>query len=215
MPNIKTHILVAEKLNELYGYDSDKFIIGNILPDMFTTDHYKSHFNSSFTKYDYNRLLNRYKKYFDEKNPFLIGYLSHILLDDYFNEHFTKKIIFKDNVPIGINSCICPIMGDARKIFEMKHDDLDNYDEKLINTYDFKKIEDFSVIDEIPSIPENKYSKEKIVDALEKHNRQIDEFKDENRDYNFIIYSEDEIDYLLDKSVSHVDKKIKSLLLKK
>ena len=214
MPSIKTHIFIAEKLNEKYNLEHDKFILGNVLPDKYSTSHFESHFNKSFREYDYKKLITKYKECFDKKDPIFIGYLTHLILDDYINVNFRKKFIYEGEEPIGISIPLGKMYIDIKEIFDLKHDDLNVYDQKLLDTFNFKEFNDFGILDSLPFIEENKASKEKLKNFFEDFNSKINLHND-NSNYEYIIYSEEEIDYLMESSIDHIDKKVKQLLLKK
>lgn len=101
MPNWKTHLEVANRLNKklnFSGYDLELFLIGNILPDINNGHIVKDvsiHIKHKITHFDgedfntYKRFGNIYNIY---ESPLYLGYYTHLYTDYYFNNNFYSKL---------------------------------------------------------------------------------------------------------------------------
>lgn len=101
MPNWKTHLEVAKRLNSKLNLKDNEyieFLFGNILPDInnayIVTDisnkisHNITHFNKDNYK-GYSNFYNEYKDYMD--NKIVLGYYTHLYTDYIFNNDFYSK----------------------------------------------------------------------------------------------------------------------------
>lgn len=81
----------AKRINEELKMDEDQIILGAVAPDVCAIERNKelSHFGDAYEKADYVKFLIKYKK--NLNNPFVMGYLTHIYLDQYFYNEFMAK----------------------------------------------------------------------------------------------------------------------------
>lgn len=125
MPSWGLHIYIAECVsNKLKNkIDKNSFLFGNVLPDIYSGwiikdasqsyDYDFSHYASKVVLNGSNYKLSCYEKFIEEqkqnlKNPIILGYLSHLIADHFFNKyafsnHYIKnsngqveKIVLKD-----------------------------------------------------------------------------------------------------------------------
>ena len=141
MPSHKIHIYIEEKLNEKLKLDEDLFKLGNVLPDLVNGKHSVAHFKVSKSEYDFNTFIDKYRKELDKKNPIVVGYLTHLLADEFYNRYVREKyfVYGEDKYPCGINKNGKIINMDRKKIFDIKHKDLENYDIYLLKHHKFKE----------------------------------------------------------------------------
>lgn len=102
MPGYVIHMAVASKIVENKGITDEKyiraFLVGNIIPDAMDRNNKKeSHFWDELTYANLNRIpnlddfLSKYKSKLND--PFVLGYYTHLMLDnlfvnEYWKEHF-------------------------------------------------------------------------------------------------------------------------------
>ena len=98
MPSWGVHIAIANKLNKKLKLGND-FIIGNVLPDAtngvivsgisnvikHSVTHYNFEGENKPPKNDVNKFMEVYKDKLN--NPLILGYLVHIMTDNYFNKY--------------------------------------------------------------------------------------------------------------------------------
>ena len=101
MPNWKTHLEVAKRLNnklKLKDNEYIEFLFGNILPDINNAfivsdisnkiSHNITHFNKDTYK-GYSDFYDEYKDYMN--NKVVLGYYTHLYTDYIFNNDFSTK----------------------------------------------------------------------------------------------------------------------------
>lgn len=95
MPSSTIHICVALKIARKKKLKNE-FIIGNIAPDSWRNNNEisrkKSHFSNR--NEDYIAFFKKYKK--NINNPFVLGYLTHLMTDFYYR-NYTNDIIYNIN----------------------------------------------------------------------------------------------------------------------
>lgn len=159
MPTAAVHISVSKIINESLKKDEKLFILGNIVPDCFRNAKYfgsrkLSHFSND---YDLNNIMARnenYIKFFDVykdklDDPFVLGYLTHLITDTYWRDNMATKyekiingkraLLKKDNTyytnQIDMNKYLYQNEGEfvefLVKLFKIKR--IDNIDEKTFN----------------------------------------------------------------------------------
>lgn len=111
MPGWITHIDVATKLSQKLVLDKDKFLIGNVMPDAekWVVNDFSvfvpwsiSHFGQMKKIDKFNISLPNIENYislYKDKldNPIVLGYLSHLLTDYYYNkETYTHHLLVDD-----------------------------------------------------------------------------------------------------------------------
>ena len=111
MPGWIVHIDIATKLSKKLKVDKDKFVIGNVMPDAekWVVNDFSvfvpgdiSHFaqvekigNFSLRLPNIKNYISLYKNKLN--NPIVLGYLSHLLTDYYFNkETYTHHLLVDD-----------------------------------------------------------------------------------------------------------------------
>ncbi len=190
MPSWGIHLACANNIaNSLNIFDIDSFLIGNFMPDAeryvvndlsVFVPYNKSHYISKFkingyyeNLPDYNKFIGRYKNSLN--NEVILGYLTHLLTDYYFN-----NLVFTNNTIKDSNGKIVKIKlkknnvidgnGESRRI--LKQQDFAYFDRYILNNYNFKlpKYSDEMLL-KIHAFNEINYTKndiEKIINYLKK-----------------------------------------------
>ena len=93
MPSAIIHASVAKKINKVLKLDEELFILGNIAPDCWRNgknfgSRALSHFlPDNAVDEDYHLFYNKYKNNLND--PFVIGYLVHLMTDFYWRHNVT------------------------------------------------------------------------------------------------------------------------------
>jgi hypothetical protein len=197
MPNWKTHLELAKKVNDFLQYDDlsfDAFLFGSILPDInnsYVVTNIKEKISHSITHFKdennktYVNFGNKYKKEIESKNPLFLGYFFHLYLDYSFNNYFyTKK---RDNLKIDEHNIVREIKQHDFKLFNnnfiSNHLKINNIDELL---------------KEIRNIEEVSIKKEDIIEVIK--------FLDKHELYNgeYKVFTPGELNCLLESAVNNV-----------
>ena len=149
MPSWSVHLAIAKKANTKLKLNEDLFLYGNLIPDVdkgTKITRYEAHYYNENLPFptvpqekmiDINKFLNVYKDALN--NPLILGYYSHLLTDQYYNEkiYTTKWIQDENNNIIGIkfNNKILKIgKEDTKKLKrKYKHKDFELYGKYLFN----------------------------------------------------------------------------------
>ena len=196
MPNWKTHLELAKKVNNYLQYDDlsfNIFLFGSILPDInnsFVVTSIKEKISHSITHFKdennktYVNFGNKYKKEIDSRNPLFLGYFFHLYLDYSFNNYFyTKK---RNNLNIE----------EHNKVREIKQHDFKLFNNNFISNQ--IKIDDIDkLLQEIKNIKEISITKEDIFEVINFLNKQ--EFY--NGEYK--VFTPDELNCLFDSAVKN------------
>lgn len=153
MPSWSIHLKIAKELNKKLNLDKDLFFYGNLIPDvdyLSPINRFEAHYYDVNLFYpnvlkenmiDINKFLTDYKDKLS--NPLILGYLTHLLTDLYYNGIIYSKcwVQDKDSNIIGIkfkNNKIKKIDIEDKNNFKRKykHKDLELYGKYL-----FKGIE--------------------------------------------------------------------------
>lgn len=136
MPAHKTHLAIALEVNKSLNLNNDLIMLGSVLPDLTVGhNHRRSHCRNS--QNGLRGLAN--PKVFVEKyredlgNPLMIGYLIHLLTDEFFNKYlYEHYYIYDNNNNIGLNLNGNIKYMDNTTIRRMKHRDFKLYDKYLL-----------------------------------------------------------------------------------
>lgn len=206
MPSHKIHIAIGVKLNQKLNFNKDLFYIGCILPDLDTVSHSVAHFKNSHRKYDTNRFID---KYYDKNDPIILGYLVHILTDEYYNKFVREnKFTFDENNKLnGIKLKDKIFYGTPNEVTLKKQDGFYEYDKYLINN-DFMPTINYIDLDKLTYIKECNYDKNDIFKYIDTYN---DWIKEKNLIENYDIFSFDELDKLFYDCYYYIDDFIEKL----
>ncbi|MEG0022209.1 MAG: hypothetical protein RSB77_05075 [Bacilli bacterium] len=163
MPSGSIHICIANKVYNEIKTDYEPYIIGAIAPDCWRhsklhNDKMLSHFsypckvnNINIRLEDYKTFIFKYKNYL--KDPFVIGYLVHLMTDNYWK----TKVISRYNFIIDNKICVKKLDGtyfkgtieEVEKFIHKNNKILTVY---LTNKYQLKRLIPYqinSIIEEI------------------------------------------------------------------
>lgn len=219
MPNWGEHLLIANKLLKKIKVDENLFLFGNILPDVQDgylvkgisniIPHRISHYSlydkyvSEKHKYGYENFYEKYKDKLD--NPMIIGYLSHLMADYYWNNMFYEhKCIKENNEVVGykkLNGDIIrkqkdELRKDKQKEFEIFHYYIySNYDIKLPQ-YNENIVQNTNLIDVINI---NNDDVKKVINYIEET-----KLNSKNQNQETQIFTKEELELHIDKTVEFI-----------
>lgn len=150
MPSWSIHLAIAKEVNKILKLDKDLFYFGNLIPDVdwgTSINRYQAHFYNDKKRYqkckseimiDIEAFIKCYKN--DLKNDLILGYLSHLLADSFYNEFVYTNAWVQDNNDnvVGIkfnNGKIKKIDINDKKREKRKYK---HYDLELYGKYLFK-----------------------------------------------------------------------------
>ena len=205
MPNWKTHIEIAKRINNKLRFTNnelEEFMIGNILADInngFIVNNISSIHSHDYTHYEEDNgisYINFYNKYKDKlKEPIVLGYYIHLYTDYLWNNNFYTKI--KNNAKFNEYT--------AEQLKRMKHNDFKLYNNLFSNNTIF--------IYDIDNI----VKKSKMINKISINSNDINEvinFLNKKTVYksNFKIYTIDELNYLMEDTINLIIKQIEICL---
>ncbi len=194
MPNWKTHLEIAKKINLKLNYkekDLELFMLGNILPDI--NNGYGVKDVSVILSHDYTHYkgddfytYGNFSKYYDVKsNPLLYGYYIHLYSDFMFNNNFYSNL--RDDVKNLSKDELRKLKQSDFKIYNNKY-----INNKLtINNYDL-------LVDTANKVDHVSITKDDLIKTVNYINNQS------TYDDNYKYYNENELDLLLDKVVNDI-----------
>lgn len=216
MPSHKIHIKIAQDVNKKLKIDKNLLMIGSILPDLYEdkSNHSFSHFKTNPRNHQfYNKkvFLNKY----NINNPVMLGYLVHILTDEFYNSYVKNNYFVIENGKLaGIKKIDGEIYYDEpNEITYIKQVEFDKYDKCLMTTREFYLFDDFNILDKIPKIDECDYSKDYILEYMKNFNKEVVDYKNNsNIDIKYEILSKEELDKLYNDCVQYISIYIDNLL---
>ena len=196
MPSWPIHLKIATKINK-----DDNFLLGNVLPDIysgFIVENVSKNVDSKITHFREGKKINiecfleKYKDKLDDK--LVLGYLTHLLADEHYNEYVIRKYPHKDGCTIINNE-----MVQKKDLIKMKHHDLKIYDNKILKemkfNIDFKNIKNTLNINDADLIKTIDY-----INSLKPY--------DDTEDYE--LFSEKELDMLYESCLKEIREYLKS-----
>ena len=224
MPGYVIHMAVASSILGEKGITNSSFqnafLLGNIIPDAMARDAKReSHFWDDDTYKDFNRIpnidnfLEKYKDILD--NPFVLGYYTHLLLDnlfvkEYWSEHFElldenyteendyQKVKY---ISLSKDGRIYP-----RELFfsdDMYYGDYDRIYPYIFDRYPFVKINSIEQTDLIVDEIRKNYNEKCLVDMINKANNLYDT-KENLARKQLKVFELEHIYALMDKVISDV-----------
>lgn len=107
MPSWGIHLKIANLLSEKFlNINKNQFMIANLLPDVnngYVIKEISRKVNHDVTHYEKFKNLKNYEAFYNThkkelKNPIVIGYLTHLMTDFYFNDLTYAKKGMHDNL---------------------------------------------------------------------------------------------------------------------
>lgn len=227
MPSWAIHLNIAKELSKNMAEETkESFILGNILPDVnvgylinpiskqipYTITHYgrwKKLEKDTRELPDYEEFIKEYKK--DLKNPIVLGYLSHLMTDYYWNYHtFVKKGIYENGKLVGVYGDKNFILGDSEVIRKTKVSDFNVfsrylYENGIVDIPNFNnKLAD--LVEPIKEI----HIEEQDLQGVNKYFEEIPEkIKEENQEYK--VYSFKELEESSKENIAFIQKTFENL----
>ena len=212
----------------------DAFFIANVLPDIYSSwiikdaskvlDYDITHYSNQYIINDKVYTLPDYEKFIKENvnmknDTIFLGYLSHLIADYYFNNYaFKNHYINKGEQIVGIiDSNKKEINCDKEYARESKQGDFNYLSNIIINKINFKEvivndkiIEDSLKIKNIDIKEEDLYKVEKYLNNLfsKENNKYI-----EDLDYNYKMFSKEELEMLVNDCINFILEKFKEYFL--
>lgn len=225
MPYWGMHLAVAKKINQKLKMQENEFLLGNIMPDINNgyaikdiskiIPHRRTHYatKKKFEKGrqivpDYNKFYNQNKENMD--NPLVAGYLTHLLVDYYWNHKvYIEKGIYDNNHKLkGIKSNSGKIIeGNYKEIGKIKANDYKKfthyiYKKNLIDIpkYDEKFSTNSNIIN---TVKISKEDSKKVFKCLYAGGNSESK-KEEQTNNTYMIFSQDELMKELDNCADFV-----------
>ena len=232
MPCWGIHLHIANEVNKKLNLDKNEFLIGNVLPDIYSGWIIKG--ASKIEKYEVSHsgrrttlnkkiyTLPKIEKFEEEnkslfkENELLLGYFSHILTDYFFNRYTFLNYYVKDEKSKTIGCYLKNgefLSADVEEVKAIKHSDF--------SVYSNRKLQNFTEIE--LQITEDLIEKSKQIklmeifeDDLEKTVEYLNEMilkkKEKTRNSKFIdykIFTEEKLQELTKDCIEFVYNKIK------
>ncbi len=213
MPSWTMHIVTANMLNEELNVEKNSFLIGNVIPDAqrWVVDNLSYYVEYDISHYGHrqfvngmnvilpnvNKFVENYKYKLD--NPLILGYLTHLLTDYYWNNLTYSKHWFSvdSSKPMGtILKTGERFLCDEDTMRIQKQDDFANFCKYLLSKYDIqmpsfsdKIIDNLSDMKEILATKDDVY---KIINHLDMLKKSKGEFIKPQRYNTFKLFEKQE-----------------------
>ena len=219
MPSWYTHVVTANEILKSINVKKDEFLIANLMPDAkpYVVDNFS--FNIPYTISHYNeytcvdgvyellpnadKFIEKHKNEFD--NPVVLGYLTHLLTDKFWNNIFFENFNVRnqDDEYIGIR-----LNNGKIKICDREtRNNIKRNDFKMFQNY-LKKTRNYYIPKYTPlmleyarniiEVPYQKEDLEKIIYYLKLNNSC---FEDVNE---YKVFSEEEMKKYYDESITYI-----------
>ena len=210
MPAWPIHLALANKLKP----NNQSFLLGNILPDILdghlitpshTIDKNQSHFRinkkitpSLFIQENKDKL----------NNPLILGYLTHLLTDEFYNKYISKNHLIKKDNQIYVILNNQELMPKTKETLNIKWQELQKYSEKL-NINQTPLTFDENTLNLLKDLP-FKYTKEDITKTIKTINKIIKNPTSTNISYR--LFTEKELDKLYENCYIYLKDCLNNLL---
>ena len=172
MPTWNVHLAVAKKIaKELDIKEKDIFMLANLFPDYDKVSKEITHYlttkiNRKENLPNLDRFTNKYKDKFT--NPVILGYLTHLLTDYYFNKiTYNEHYIYNDNeelIGMKLKNGKEKYAKDVKNLTKIKHSDFKLFGEYLAkNRYISIPKYDSKILDYKKDLKEVDISEEEII----------------------------------------------------
>lgn len=226
MPSVIIHRCVSKRILEktnLFTNELDKYLydIGTLTPDSWRNT--KRFMNSLLPKKEkrkyshfsnddefienYNLFYNKYKIYLNEKNPFMVGYLVHLITDNFWRYDIFYKSFYPNGSIKMIDNTI--MNADKNEKKDLLNKETKKVSKDLSNYYGLNLLRNITS-DEINSLPlMDEIEYDGINESINFNNMEI-EFED-NSDYQLQIFSKDDFikgvercsNYIIDRLIEY------------
>lgn len=233
MPSWSVHLAIAKKVNKTLNLNEDLFLYGNLIPDVdkgTKITRYEAHYYNENLPFptcpqekmiDINKFLNIYKKHLN--NPLILGYYSHLLTDQFYNEKvYTSKWVQDDNnniIGIRFNNKILKIDIDDKKRLKRKykHRDFELYGKYLFNDGYISIPKNINLVKENAVYLKDKFLTDELIDY--RFNYLKNNFAKFNKlslseklfMHNYKIFTKKELDTIMEECIEMVINKIREV----
>ena len=194
MPNWKTHLEIAKRINNKLKYsgsDLELFMLGNILPDInngYVVKDISIIYSHDYTHYkgDDFYIYKNFNKYYDVKsNPLLYGYYIHLYSDFMFNNNYYSNL--DDSIKMLSRDEQRTLKQSDFKVFNNKF--INN--KLIINDYDL-------VVDTANKVDHISVNRDDLIKTINFINNQ----SIYNNSYKY--YDDNKLDLLLEETVNNI-----------
>ena len=208
----KMHLVIIKRVNDVLNRNLDKLMLGVSLPNLSNYDHNVSHFRKDSCLSDIDLFVSKYKDKLED--DIMLGYLIHLLIDNFFKEFFNDNIITYDDNGKANGYIFNGIKRESNfdSIKDMIKQDYKSYseyllDKKMVNKYSSDEcVKDYKTFLECSVDSNHLY--EHIISSnmdVDKHKNVFKLFKR----YKFRVLPRDMYDDLMNRSVLYVLEQIK------
>lgn len=234
MPSWPVHLVIAKKVNAKLKLNEDLFLYGNLIPDVdkgTKITRYEAHYYNENLPFptvpqekmiNINKFINVYKDALN--NPLILGYYSHLLTGQFYNEkiYTTKWIQDENNNIIGIkfNNRILKIgKEDTKKLKrKYKHKDFELYGKYLFNDGYVFIPKNKELIKENSKYLKNNFLTDKLIDH--RFNYLNNEFTKFNKlslyekifKHKYCLFTKNELDIIMNECIEMIITKIKEMM---
>ena len=233
MPSWSVHLAIAKKVNKTLNLNEDLFLYGNLIPDVdkgTKITRYEAHYYNEKLPFptcpqekmiDINKFLNIYKNQLN--NPLILGYYSHLLTDQFYNEKvYTSKWVQDDNnniIGIRFNNKILKIDIDDKKRLKRKykHIDFELYGKYLFNDGYVSIPKNINLVKENAVYLKDKFLTDELIDY--RFNYLKNDFAKFNKlslseklfKHNYKLFTKKELDTIMEECIEMVINKIREV----
>lgn len=233
MPSWSVHLAVAKKVNKKLKLNDDLFLYGNLIPDLdkgTIITRYEAHYYNEKLPFstvpqekmiDINKFLSVYKSKLG--NPLILGYYSHLLTDQFYNEKvYTSKWVQDDNnniIGIRFNNKILKIDIDDKKRLKRKykHIDFELYGKYLFNDGYVSIPKNINLVKENAVYLKDKFLTDELIDY--RFNYLKNDFAKFNKlslserlfKHNYKLFTKKELDTIMEECIEMVINKIREV----
>lgn len=207
MPSLKTHLAIAQKLNQELNLCDNQFYLGNLLPDLTTeSNHKKFHFSENKVP-NIQVYLENFKD--STLTTIEIGYLCHLLADKFYNEFIFKKYIERDHnklVSITINGI--KHFESEETINHLKHSVYETYDNYLLKNNLVKPLNSLGKCT-FPALEGITFDEVLVKNMWNEMKDDINRNAKKDSKINFVFSDQTELDDLFEECCNHILKFLK------
>ena len=219
MPSWGIHLGIANTLSKkIENIDKNLFIFGNVVPDInngYVVKDIRKIISHKITHYDGEKDFKGYRKFYikyiyDIKNPVVLGSLTHLMTDYYFNNiTYSRKAIWENGKVAGLKlNTGKEIKCDKETVRKMKVNDFKIFADYIYKSHELSNIKyDEKMLSINPIVEEFDISKEDAEKTIEYVNCYIENKKNiidkcENKEYQ--IFTQNEMEEISENCVDFI-----------
>ena len=211
-------IYIIIHINKYLKLNNDLVMLGSVMPDLTINQthrlsHCRNNENGIKGLANPKIFIEKYSK--DISNPIMIGYLIHLLTDEFFNRYIYEKYYIYDakNNTIGLIVNGEKKYIDKNTIKNMKHNDFKLYDKYLLYKNKVCKFKDKKCFNYVKDIEIAAFDKKILKRYIKKANKDINIFNRINplKKHNFQILNIDELNEQYIKCYNYIIKAISNI----